>query len=480
MSVEVVYAELEATRVAWDELQELLANGGYDSKKILTILDGESLSALDARVRLAVELLLSMRSSATDSIEAIVVGSKDADLTSQLRSLSQQTQEILRQIKTHWREGSTIRDANAAFLLQFFEGESNYVNLDMGPNLAQVQTAAKYLVGLLGSLLALVKADSISDLSARAAAVAKLTQECEGLRKQIQHFAKSAGQDSAKTAEHQKAAAATLAQAEVVLASLRELQQRASTDASSVASLVEQIKSTGAKSEALSELVLAYELKFEAFQKELDARNAAFAQFEKEASLAIKQNIDREKEIDRLAKLADSMISGATTAGLGKSLEDTRARYEERMNSARNGFGLSVLLLVVSALPLAGHLLPGLFGDLFPKVAEGVHSSWYGVLGKVLLLVPATWLAGFYTKSYADFFHLEREYAHKAALAGAVDGFKRQAPQYQEEITAEVFLEIRNNPARGQSAEPAAHPLYDVLAKVVSKVIDRKKDDEVK
>lgn len=71
----------------------------------------------------------------------------------------------------------------------------------------------------------------------------------------------------------------------------------------------------------------------------------------------------------------------------------------------------------------------------------------------------------------------EHEYAHKAALARAVDGFKRQAPQYQEEITAEVFLEIRNNPAKGQSAEPAAHPLYDVLAKVVSKVVDRKKEE---
>ena len=47
-----------------------------------------------------------------------------------------------------------------------------------------------------------------------------------------------------------------------------------------------------------------------------------------------------------------------------------------------------------------------------------------------------------------------------------------------EEITAEVFMEIRNNPAKGSPATPASHPLYDVLAKVVGKVIDRK--DEAK
>ena len=262
--------------------------------------------------------------------------------------------------------------------------------------------------------------------------------------------------------------------------SLRELQQRASTDASAVAVLVEQMKSAGEKAEKLSAIVATYESTFEAFQKELDKRNAAFAKFEDEVALAVVRNSALADEIDRLTKTADSMITGATTAGLGKSLEDTRLRYEDRMNGARNGFRWSVAFLVISALPLAGHLLPGVFGEFFPRVAEGVHSSWYGVLGKILLLVPATWLTGFYTKSYADFFHLEREYAHKAALAGAVDGFKRQAPQYQEEITAEVFLEIRNNPAKGQSTEPAAHPLYDVLAKAVSRVVDRKKESDGK
>ena len=220
MSIDVVYVELESSRVAWDELHKLLVAGSYDNQKPLTILDGEPLSALDARVRLVIELLLSVRPSAVGSIESVIIGSKDADLTNQLRSLSQHTQEILRQVKAHWREGSIIRDVNAVFLLQLFEGESNYVNLDMGPNLVQAQTAAKYLIGVLGGLLSLVKADSVSDLSARAAAMAKVTQESEALRKQIQQFAKSAGQDSIKTAEHQKSAAETLAQAHVVLASV--------------------------------------------------------------------------------------------------------------------------------------------------------------------------------------------------------------------------------------------------------------------
>ena len=68
---------------------------------------------------------------------------------------------------------------------------------------------------------------------------------------------------------------------------------------------------------------------------------------------------------------------------------------------------------------------------------------------------------------------MEREYAHKAALAGSVHGFKLQAKKYEEEITAEVFMEIRMNPAHGPAVDAASHPLYDVLAKVVNRGLNK-------
>jgi hypothetical protein len=188
----------------------------------------------------------------------------------------------------------------------------------------------------------------------------------------------------------------------------------------------------------------------------------------------------REAEIDRLTTLADDMIRGATTAGLSTSLEETRARYEDRMNGAKRGFYWAVAILILFALPLVAQLVPGLFGSWLPLPNPNQEGTPYTVLGKIFLLLPATWLTAFFTKSYAEYFHLEREYAHKAALAKSVDGFKRQAPKYEEEITAEVFMEIRTNPANRDGPEPAAHPLYDVLSKVVSKVIgkDDKKEDK--
>lgn len=265
-----------------------------------------------------------------------------------------------------------------------------------------------------------------------------------------------------------------LTQAEAALSKLQALQQQGTTDIGNVTALVEKIKTVGASADVLEQRVAGYTASFEAFQMQLDGRNQDFAQFQTDTKAAVEANINRSNEIDRLAKLADSMISGATTAGLAKSMEDTRTRYEKRMNSARIGFYFAVALLIASALPLAAHLLPGLVGSWIAGFDAKAEGSPYAVLGKIVLLLPATWLTAFFTKSYADFFHLEREYAHKAALAMSVDGFKRQAEKYQEEITAEVFLEIRNNPAKGSPVTPASHPLYDVLAKVVGKVLDKK------
>ena len=476
MSIESLFADADTARNAWSELIEILNRGSADFARERPILGSISLLAFRRRVDLALELLASIRPTDPVAPSALVLSAREGDLQPQLQALSQNADAAASQLRANWRDGAAIRDGNDAFSLQLIDSAgSNYANVDVTSNFKQLRNAVNLLIAVLGSVVPLCKAEGISDLSVRVEALGEVVRQVDGLRVQSTQSATAASEMAEKAAQAERATRDLLAQLEPIVAGVREQQQKTTVDASSVTTLVEQIKTIGASASTLEAQVDSYRAKFEAFQTELDGRSQEFVQFQADAATAKKENTSREADIDRLTKLADAMISGSTTAGLATSLEKTRARYEERMNSARWGFIASVVFLVVSALPLAAHLLPGLLGDWFPKVPEGVHSSWYGVLGKVLLMVPATWLTGFYTKSFADFFHLEREYAHKAALAMSVDGFKRQAPKYEEEITAEVFLEIRNNPARGKDVEPASHPLYDVLAKVVGKVTESKK-----
>jgi len=476
MTINALYNELETSRIAWGSLNDLLVNGSYDFARQRPLLDQQSMEVFRRRVDLVFEVLFSLRPQDESDVAHLVIGAKLVELRAYLLNFQRHLDGTLSQLRSQWRDGITIQDGNENFLWQLMDGPTNIVVVDAAPNFQQMHPALNFLVDAIGALLPLCKAKGVADLLDRVAAFGSANREVELLRRQTQQQGSVVAATALQVTEHEKEVREHVVQAQTVVAGLREVQVKAAADASNVATLVEQIKTVGANADKLEALIGAYTSKFEAFQKELDSRNDEFTQFQADSKAAQDANVKRDAEIDRLTKLADAMISGSTTAGLAKSLEDTRMRYEERMNAARSGFRWSIVFLVFSAVPLAAHLLPGLFGDFFPKVSDTAHESWYGVLGKVLLMVPATWLTGFYTKTFADFFHLEREYAHKAALAMSVDGFKRQAPKYEEEITAEVFLEIRNNPAKGSPVEPASHPLYDVLSKVVGKVLDKKKE----
>lgn len=478
MSIETLYTEVEQAKQSWYDLASLLSSGRLDFERSRTTLGERSMNGFSRQMDLCFELLSAIRPSDEASHAAAVVHAHDTNLRPHLQAINTHAAGAVAQLRANWRERAQLTDLNEGFSLHLLEDGAAYASIDLSAYFKQLRIASNALIQVLGAMLPLCKADQMGDLSARAERLGQMVRQIDELSLQAERSANVAKNFEGKSERTEAASRELLAAVETILGNIRELQQQATTDASSVATLVEQIKTVGSASATLESMVDSYRAKFDAFQQEIDSRNSSFARFEEQTKQAREKSLARENEIDRLTTLADAMISGATTAGLANSLETTRARYEERMNSARTGFVASVLLLGLTALPLAAHFLPGVFGEIFPMTDKDAHNTWYGVLGKVLLMVPATWLTGFFTKSFADSFHLEREYAHKAALAMSVDGFKRQAPKYEEEITAEVFLEIRNNPAKGTSVEPAAHPLYDVLAKVVGKVLQKGKTGE--
>jgi len=480
MSIDALYSEIEQTQAIWKELYDLLLRAKYDTNAPRAVINNVSVAAFHRRVEWVFELLHGMRPASEDDISWLAISGRNTEISAQLVVFKNHAQSSLNFLRQNWRDNLSIRDANNNLSWQLFDADSNIANQDASANFTQMQSSLNQLMIYVAQLLPLCKTAGVADLSARAQAMGDVIREIEGLRNEAKKLVKAAEHSAAGAVEKEKAVQALVAKAEAAYAKLQALQQQSTTDSASVTALVAQIKTTGASAQTLEQQITAYKVKFDAFQTELDDRLEQFSEFETNTKTVETENAKRAAEIDRLTKLADTMISGATTAGLATSLEETRARYEDRMNSAKTGFYWAVAILILSAFPLVAQLVPGLFGSWFTAPNTNQDGTPYAVLGKIFLLLPATWLTAFFTKSYAEYFHLEREYAHKAALAKSVDGFKRQAPKYEEEITAEVFMEIRTNPANRASPEPAAHPLYDVLSKAVSKVIDKdgKKEDK--
>ncbi len=476
MSIDALYSEIEQTQAIWKEMYDLLLRAQYDTKAPKVAINNVSVDAFHRRVEWLFELLHSVRPASEQDIAWLVLGARTAEINPQLTNFKTHAQSSLNFLRQNWRDNLSIRDANNNLSWQLFDAAgANIANQDASGNFAQMQSSLNALMTHVALLLPLCKTNGVADLSARAQAMGDVIREIEGLRNEAKKLAKAAELGAAGAVEKDKAAQAVVAQAEAAYAKLQALQQQAATDSASVTALVAQIKTTGAGAQTLDQQIAAYKVKFDGFQTELDGRLEQFSQFEINTKAALEANAKRETEIQRLIDKADTMIRGSTTAGLSFSLEETQRTYYWRMFWARLGFLGSIVFLTVSTLPLAAHLLPGLFGDLVPAISEGAQSTPIGVLGKIVLLLPATWLTLFFAKSYSEYFHLEREYGHKASLAKSVEGFKREAPKYQEEITSSVFGEILNNPSNRKSPDPVQHPLYEVLTKRLFELFESKK-----
>lgn len=480
MSIDAVYVEVSQARASWGEAFGLLVQGKLDTNAKKPLLDDVSLDDFAIRVTLVLEIYEAIRPTDPKQPCWSLMMLKAAEVKERLVVFRKHANSLVAQLRPHLRESVILKDANGNFSIQFWEAQNNFNNWDASGTFREMNAALQALSLHLATLLPLCKTEGAADLAERATALADLGRQAEAARNEAKKLSKEAEKSASAAADKSKQTQDSLAQAEASLSKIQAAQQTAQQDQAAVATLVQQIKTTGASSDTLEQQITGYKSKFEAFQSQLDARHVQFVEFEKNTKAAEEANKKREAEVDRIIEASDKMITGATTAGLADSMEKTRKRYEERMGGAKFGFYIAVGLLVASTVPLVVHLLPSLFGALAPSLGPKVAGDPWEILGKVILMVPATWLTVFFNKSYSEFFHLEREYAHKAALAMSVDGFKRQAKKYDEEIAAEVFMEIRSNPADRPSPEPASHPLYDILAKKVFEFVSKDKKGDAK
>lgn len=156
-----------------------------------------------------------------------------------------------------------------------------------------------------------------SNLAGLQADAKSLVASIEGLRGSAEEAAGAAAQSSSKSSGLSKkldelldSAQKSQAELEAKLAAAREVSKAAT-------SLETQIE--------------AYETSFDAFQKSLDDRLQQHDAFQKYSAETKAELETREQEIERLTAKSEAMIKGATTAGLGHSLDETRKLYERRM-----------------------------------------------------------------------------------------------------------------------------------------------------
>jgi len=483
MSFDELYLYAEELRAKWDGLFGRARTHWEGFDQPMAVLNGMSAHDLDNGFRVALELFLSIKPSNTSSPENAVLALRHNDIKTAMAGIDAQVVSAFQQLSSNWRDEARIVSMDAQFHWGLEDNGSRYAEVNLNGHFQNLSAPVAALMAAIGTVVPVCNLGSVGDLAARSDAFSKLLSDVQPFYNKAKSQANRSEVAAKKTEGKFSEVQALAKQADADLARLRELLKEAIANHGQVTEQTARIQQITNTAESLFQAVTQYQAKFDDFKTAMDERLEDLSNFEKRSRDAEKRNQDYEQKIKDLIAQSEDMLKGSTTVGLATSMEAARVRYEKRMNSTRVGFYLSVAFLLISALPLAVHLIPGLVellpwfggkdGKSVPTLNAEADGSLYAVLGKVMLLLPATWLTAFFTKTYAHLFQLEREYAHKAALAGSVHGFKLQAKKYEEEITAEVFMEIRMNPAHGPAVDAASHPLYDVLAKVVNKGLNK-------
>jgi predicted nucleic acid-binding Zn-ribbon protein len=182
-------------------------------------------------------------------------------------------------------------------------------------------------------------------------------------------------------------------------------------------------------------------------------------------------------EIERLLVRAESMVSGATVAGLARAFGDERKSLEKGMTSALISFfvGISLLFLVTVFLAAYVFEIPMTIGTFRLSGANhipgvGAEITIAGVLSRIIILLAPFWLTLFSARRYRNLFDLRQQYSHKYNMAFSVDGFKQQAPKYEEDMAAWVFHIVAESPVstgnKGQGMDENPLPRLQDMVKL--------------
>lgn len=240
----------------------------------------------------------------------------------------------------------------------------------------------------------------------------------------------------------------------------------------------------GSRSKATSvdAQVVEYEDKFKAFQTLLDTREAELKNGTAALAALDKSLREKENQSTDLLETAAKMLGGATIAGLSVTFHDKAVEVNGQLNSARLGFYASIAFLLCSILISLNlftfwgkiHGLPPL-PTISPQTQAGTLAiQTLAALGsRALVILPALLLAGFAAHRHSALFRLREEYSHKKALAVSVQGFKEQAPTFQEPIAAAVFQELLLNPANSIDRGVAENKENGFVARLIRPVVDR-------
>ena len=174
--------------------------------------------------------------------------------------------------------------------------------------------------------------------------------------------------------------------------------------------------------------------------------------------------VTRQREIvERLVTNIDSAYSAATSVGLAAS-------FTERANSLSRStwYWVIILFLALCAGGFIGYVRLDAFQSVLDNRGATSQWVWLNAILSILSLAGPIWFAWLATRQIGQRFRLAEDYAFKASVARAYEGYRKEAarldPKFEARLFASALDRLDEVPLRFLPTEEHGSPYESLLA----------------
>lgn len=217
--------------------------------------------------------------------------------------------------------------------------------------------------------------------------------------------------------QYKERAAATQASIETISKSITEVEQSVQVDAESVSSvkvtaakLEESIKSTAKNIDDV------YNSLFGEKDSEGKRKGGLYADIKRRLEEIDTKRTEQDEDFQKLYEKVESLLPGATSAGLAKAYADQKATYAIP----------ELIWSIVTVFAMVGITGLGYITFLDATEVTNVTEAFALLVIRLPIFVGVTWLAIYAGKQQSQSGRLRQEYAHKETMARSLEGYKRE------------------------------------------------------
>lgn len=228
---------------------------------------------------------------------------------------------------------------------------------------------------------------------------------------------------------------------------IKETQESVDGNAEAVLLSKDQAEKNLAETEATAKKINAvYDVLF----GEMDTANAKrtgglYADIKSSIKETDERHSAQELAYNELYKKVESLLPGATSAGLAKAYADQKTTYTKP----------ELIWSIVTVTAMLGITILGYITFLDANSVSGVAEAFALLITRLPIFLGVTWLAIYSGKQQSQSGRLRQEYAHKETMARSLEGYKREIEGLTDNNPESVLNKFMSNAVDSVAFNPS-------------------------